>query len=88
MELCFRLSASRLRCVTLASRAVGNGCEPVSGTKDLYPLTEVADLATEFTPPFHIVTAKSQTAAVPIQFGWLLGGILLGLGIKAVARRR
>jgi hypothetical protein len=48
----------------------------------------VGDLATEFTPPFHIVTAASQMAAVPIQFAWLLGGILLGLGIKAVARRR
>ena len=34
---------------------------------------------------FHFVTASSQIAAVPIQIGWLLGGILLGLEIQALA---
>ena len=34
-------------------------------------------------PPFHVVTVSSlQSASVPMQLGWLLGGLLLGLGVK------
>lgn len=53
----------------------------------LHPAVFVADLDAEFTPPFHIVTADSQLAAVPLHLGWLIAGVLLGLGVKAVGRR-
>ena len=56
-------------------------------TYSAFPLTPVGDLAAEFTPPFHIVTVASQTATVPIHFGWLLGGVMLGLGMKVLRNR-
>ena len=71
--------------VTLASYIDSDGvCLPTSGASDLYPAAVVGDLAAEFTPPFHIVTVASQTATVPIHFGWLLGGVMLGLGMKVL----
>ena len=63
-------------------------CNPVSGTDTGYPVTEVGDLVAEFTPPFHLVTVSSlQTTSVPMQIGWLLGGLLLGLGMKRALGR-
>jgi len=75
--------------VALASRIDNTGsCQPSSGTADYFPVTEVGDLAAEFTPPFHIVTvASQQSASVPMQIGWLLGGLLLGLGVKRAVGR-
>jgi len=75
--------------VTLASYIDSDGvCQPTSGASDLYPAAVVGDLAAEFTPPFHIVTvASQQSASVPMQIGWLLGGLLLGLGVKRAVKR-
>ena len=47
----------------------------------------LGDLAAEFTPPFHVVTVASQSASVPMQIGWILGGLLLGLGVKRAVGR-
>ena len=49
-----------------------NSLSAGDGPVTVYPVIEVGDLAAEFTPPFHIVTVASQTATVPIHFGWLL----------------
>ncbi|NRA09002.1 MAG: hypothetical protein HRU02_12665 [Myxococcales bacterium] len=61
-----------------------NSLSAGDGPVTVYPVIEVGDLAAEFTPPFHIVTVASQTATVPIHFGWLLGGVMLGLGMKVL----
>jgi len=75
--------------VTVASGSDENGvCQQESETRNLFPFTDVGDLANEFTPPFHLVTVASlQTASVPMHLGWLLGGLLLGLGVKRAVRR-
>ena len=64
------------------------GCQPTSQTLDVVPFIEVGDLGAEFTPPFRVVTAASQMAALPIEIGWLVGGVLLGLGLKNTVKRR
>ena len=66
---------------------VDGSCSSEIGADDLYSVTEVADLGAEFTPPFHVVTVASQSASVPIEIGWLLGGLLLGLGVKRAVSR-
>ena len=74
--------------VTWGSRIFDGGiCTTSTFTSDLYPVTAVGDLAAEFTPPFHVVTVASQSASVPMQIGWLLGGLLLGLGVKRAVGR-
>jgi len=65
----------------------GGICTTSTSTSDLYPVTAVGDLAAEWTPPFHIVTVASQSAKVPIEIGWLLGGPMLALGVKRAVRR-
>ncbi|MEE2677715.1 MAG: hypothetical protein VX546_03960 [Myxococcota bacterium] len=62
-------------------------CAASVGSNDLYPVTQVADLGAEFTPPFYPVAVESQSASVPMQIGWLLGGLLLGLGVKRAVGR-
>ena len=62
-------------------------CAASVGSNDLYPVTQVADLGAEFTPPFYPVAVASQSASVPMQIGWLLGGLLLGLGVKRAVGR-
>ena len=75
--------------VTVASFVASAGsCQTTSFTDNLYPVSEVGDLAAEFTPPFHVVTAASQMAALPIEIGWLVGGVLLGLGLKNTVKQR
>jgi len=73
--------------VAVNSRLDDGICLFVNFTAEFYPTTEVSDLAAEFTPPFHIATVESQSAKVPIEIGWLLGGLLLGLGVKRAVRR-
>ena len=77
-----------LASVAVASRLTPDGiCQQEIFTSSYSPVTYVGDLAAEFTAPFHIVTVASQTAAVPIEIGWLLGGLLLGLGVKRVVKK-
>ncbi len=74
--------------VTVTNYVDSNGVyQPSSGTFNVYPAAAVGDLAAEFTPPVHVVTVESRSASVPIQIGWLLGGLLLELGVKRAVGR-
>jgi hypothetical protein len=70
--------------VTVQSQLTNGACSGLAFGSNLNPVTFAGDLAAEFTPPFHLVTVASQTAAVPIHIGWLLAGVMLGLGVKAI----
>ena len=62
-------------------------CDDTPGAAELRVATEVVDLWEEFESPFRFSASDSLMASVPIQIGWLLGGILFGLGIKSISRR-
>jgi len=62
-------------------------CQPVGGTNSVFPVTAVGDLSADFTAPFHIANMTTHYASLPLSLWWLLGGVLLGLGIKNAAKK-
>jgi len=70
---------------------IPGGCLVTSGSHLAVPADPVGDLAAEFTPPFHIVTASQvQEASVPLLGSWsqLLLALALVLAFGAYDRSR
>ena len=66
--------------VNFQSQLETGGCLVTSGSQLMVPVDPVGDLAAEFTPPFHFVTASQvQEASVPLLGSW--SQLLLALAL-------